>query len=157
MRRFAFRLERVREYRKWQEKLAQQALADARRRLNNARERLADAEAQAEVHQRALESQIRSGTTAGQALVHQIWALRLRDEVADCEDEVRRREDQTSAQRRELTKASQDRKALELLRERRLSEYRLAEGKAEQAVLDEVAGRLNGRRPGDHGEGDGRR
>jgi flagellar FliJ protein len=145
MRRFTFRLEKVRDLRKWKEEISQQHFAAAHQRREEARLRLEYAEAEAELHNQQFGDRISKEFRAGDALVEHRSALRLKQNVADHTDKLQQREQEVEQRRGELVEASRDRKAIETLRERRLDEHKKNVERVEQAILDDVAGQRHAR------------
>lgn len=138
---YMFRLERVRALRERHEEQAKQAFAaalEARRRqadeVMHAEARIASARV-AQLHANAEELR-----------AHQSYLERLEHALELSQQELTRREAELAARRAALTKASQDREALERLKEKGLVDHNREQARIEQNTLDEIAGNSHWRR-----------
>lgn len=138
---FRFRLEPVLDLRRRREDAVRGEYAQALRAVATQQERAVEAQCAVEAATGALRVQ----SVAPVALL-ELRAMsdelgRLRRIVAHEREMVGRMEELADERRRELVQASRDREALETLRRRAEDAHRAAEGRREQAVLDELATR----------------
>lgn len=132
---YRFRLERVRALRERREEQAKQEFAvalQARERCNDEAVRAAARIASAQV------AQLHADGDALQA--HQTYLERLERAEELAQQELERSEVELTERRVALTKASQDREALERLKEKGLVDHNREQARVEQNMLDEIAG-----------------
>jgi flagellar export protein FliJ len=150
--RFTFRLERVLELREREERSRQVALAAFERRRVELETQIRACAGRAR-EERALQAEMLSpggadvGAARSQAAaaVHEIArAQRLSIELAGV---LRKRDDARAA----LARAMADRRAIELLRERAMDEWRAAESRREDRELDDVSMAMTRRTMGQEG------
>ncbi len=143
MKRFTFRLQKIMELRKWRERFSQQKLAEAQRDRTVARrdlrKTLDEVTRQDNLVARLLRS--RGGFKAGDALTGSNYKQRLRNEVAEKEQQVQRCDDVVEKSTVEVIEASRNRQAMETLRERKLEEYTVDANRREQVTMDDDASR----------------
>ncbi|MGC9221319.1 MAG: flagellar export protein FliJ [Solirubrobacteraceae bacterium] len=138
---YRFRLERVRALRERREEQAKQAFATALQQ----RQRSHEAETSAQVMVlEARREQLRASAfaqpTAAQLRAHQLYLERVEQAHRVAAEQLHREEQTLNRQRVALTSASQDREALERLKQKGLAEHRRETARVEQNLLDEIAG-----------------
>jgi flagellar FliJ protein len=144
---YRFRLERVRALRERHEEQAKQSFATALQMRQSSREleaRAQDRIIEARREQSRAGGQL--GACAGDLWAHQLYLERMEDAHRAALDELGRHELTLQQERVALTKASQDREALERLKAKGLAAHTLEAARAEQNTLDEIAGNGRGRR-----------
>lgn len=134
---FVFGLERVRELRAHDEDRAREelaaSLADRLRgeaQLHAATERLRTAQGLAAPG---------APLTGAVLVARQAWTERLERSIDAATDDLHRADAAVARRREALAAAGRKREALDRLRNRKLAEHRLAAGRRETAVLDEIA------------------
>jgi flagellar FliJ protein len=138
---YRFRLERVRALRERHEEQAKQHFAIALLAHEHSQEELARVNARIES---ARSAQLTA--TGGDLIAHQNYVERLEHLRQLALQDVARREVELSERRMALTKASQDREALERLKEKGLVDHNREQARVEQNTLDEIAGNGHWRR-----------
>lgn len=139
--RYNFRLERVRALRERREDQAKQDYALALQ----ARERSRDGVTRAQ--ERIAQARRAQLAASGDELrAHQSYLERMEQAHRVALDDLGRHERALEGRRSALTKASQDREALERLKEKGLAEYVREAARVEQNLLDEIAGNGHRRR-----------
>jgi flagellar export protein FliJ len=138
---YRFRLERVRAFRESHEDQAKQDFAGALQARQHGHDEVMRAEA------RIASARVAQLTAVGDELrAHQSYLERLERAHELALEELVRREVALAERRTALTKASQDREALERLKEKGLQEHNLEQARVEQNTLDEIAGNGHWRR-----------
>ena len=138
---YRFRLERVRALRERHEEQAKQEFAVALQAHEHSRGELTRADARIDS---ARGEQL---TAIGMDLMaHQTYLERLEHLRELALQDLARREVELSERRTALTKASQDREALERLKEKGLVDHNREQARVEQNALDEIAGNGHWRR-----------
>jgi flagellar FliJ protein len=131
---YKFRLERVRALRERHEEQAKQHFAVALQGRERSREQAGRAQ------DRIIEArhaQLRS--TAQELRAHQSYLERMEQAHRVALEELDRHEQALEQSRTALTKASQDREALERLKEKGLADHVRETARVEQNLLDEIA------------------
>jgi flagellar protein FliJ len=132
---FRFRLERVRALRERHEEQAKQDFAVALGRRQQCREEVARAD------DRIVQAQRAQARAAGRELhAHQTYLERMEHARTLALEELERQEIELEARRVALTKASQDREALERLKEKGLADHLREAARIDQITTDEIAG-----------------
>lgn len=137
---FRFSLEKVLELRKHEEQIAALRLAEAQREAERARRAL---EALETLHQQGYDRLAQAhgaGGLAGHLQNLRYVVDRLGQLVADADAVMRAADERVSAMLAELSVALQERRIMDRLRERSLDEWRAEQARAEQKVMDDVAG-----------------
>lgn len=142
-----FKLQTVLDYRQRLENLAQQGLADALRREAALQQQIA--EAQNELHrlQQDLTSRQQDGITVHDLQLFALSIKRQRKALQDLMKQALRLHRDVTVQRDRLTRAAQDKKLLESLKEKKEAEQRYLEQRLETAELDDLAMRLGKNTP----------
>ncbi len=138
---YKFRLERVRALRERHEEQAKQDFATALQERQRSHEELMRTQAKiasARVAQLQAEAE--------ELAQHQSYLERLERAAELAQQELDRREVELAERRAALTKASQDREALERLKEKGLVDHNREQARVEQNTLDEIAGNGHWRR-----------
>lgn len=138
MRRFRFRLERVLSLRRLRSQLQQQRVAVAQAAVRQAQDELRQAQAAYRQASDGLCQHEAGGMTAALFEHGRLHLGRLADTVAAREGDVKAAQAALQAALADLSKARQDEKALERLRERRWEEHRHETLRREQIQLDEI-------------------
>ena len=87
--------------------------------------------------------------------IHRRFVMATQEQILDYLRQLAAVRKKTEAARENLVKATQDRRALEILRDKQKAAYRKALSKAEDAVLDEIALNLSTRRSAARREAEG--
>jgi flagellar FliJ protein len=143
---FRFRLDPVVSLKKRAEDRRKTELAEARKELGKKETDLVNLfEHRESCQQRVVtEMECRSLDVAGK-LVYYAYMERLTDEIANQACAVRESREDVETKRELLLESSREKKALEKLRHRMKERFTESVKKAEQASLDEVAGKLHSR------------
>jgi flagellar protein FliJ len=132
---FRFRLERVRALRERHEEQAKQDFAVALRLRQQCQDEVACAD------DRIVQAQRAQARAAGRELhAHQAYLERMENARTLALQELERQEIELEARRVALTKASQDREALERLKEKGLADHLREVARIDQITTDEIAG-----------------
>jgi flagellar FliJ protein len=142
MKRFRFRLQRVLDVRERMRDEARQELVVKNAARDEAQRVLA------ELEQSALQSTVKEGGTysASDLLMLGDYHARLKREIAYQEEVVARAEAEAEEARAKYVAASQDAKSIEMLKQKRLVEYRDEALKQEGADIDELTVQRHGRK-----------
>jgi flagellar export protein FliJ len=132
---YRFRLERVRALRQSREEQAQMELAGALMRRRRCQDEIRQA---TDRIQEARQAQLHA--LANDLLHHQAYLERLESSHRLLVEELVRHERDVTGRRVTLTARSQDRQALEKLKEKGLDAHNREVARVEQLVLDEIAG-----------------
>jgi flagellar FliJ protein len=144
---YKFRLERVRALRERHEDQAKQDFALALQVRQSAREQESRAQGRIIEARRSQLTAAGQGRFAAQELFsHQIYLERMEQAHRTAVEDVTRQEVKLEQRRVALTKASQDREALERLKQKGREEHTREAARVEQNVLDEIAGNGHWRR-----------
>lgn len=138
---YRFRLERVRALRERREEQAKLDFAAALQQRGKAQDEVIRIDARIGD---ARGAQIRA--VGSDLKAHQDYVERLEHLRRVAQEELVRREQELDARRQSLTKASQDREALERLKEKGLAAHIRELARVEQITLDEIAGNGHWRR-----------
>ena len=139
MKRFSFRLNRVRDLRKWREHFAQRQFADAQNNRQSANRELDEITTQIEDHIRIMEHNIQGGMSAGVALVSSNYSNNLRMDVKEKESELKKCDHEVENCRNELIEKSREKQVLDRLYERQLKEFIKEQNRIEQTIMDDDA------------------
>ncbi len=139
MKRFQFRLQAALDLRRRREETLQGELAQSRVRERHEAERLERLHAAFDhaAHEAALARQGHFHPEETQAAVRYLESLE--EMIATQKDLLRLVQDETRRKRAEVITATQERKALDNLREQHLRDYHRQELREEQNFLDEIA------------------
>lgn len=142
MRSFHFRLERALEISRVREKSLEERLGQALRILHNETLLLVEAEErlEAEFDRRRI---AQSGEIRlGEMILSEAYFAKARKALAYQRQQAALAAAAVELRRADLLAASQDRRTLEKLRERRFDAYQVEQGREDQKHMDEVAARL---------------
>lgn len=146
MRRFAFRLQRVLG-------LKGQLLQAAKRQLGErvaaemrVHEELRAARQRRQEHLSLLAELQQQGMRVDELAMHRRYQVALEQAEIACATRLEQAQEAVATARGEVARRRQDERMLEVLRERRLQEHEVEQARAEQAELDEMAGRRQGDR-----------
>ena len=139
MKKFAFRLQKVMELRKWRERTAQQRLAEAQADRIQARTELRSALDRINAHNENRRKKTHGIFTAGDALTDSQYSRRLIRDASRRAEKVQLNEKNVTRCREELVDKSRAKKVLEKLHDRKFSEYRTAVAHEEQLDMDDDA------------------
>jgi flagellar export protein FliJ len=132
---YRFRLERIRALRERREEEAKMELAGALMRRQQCREELTRAEARIADARRA-----QLDAACAELRDHQAYLERMEQARRLTLDELARHEQDVAGRRARLVTASQEREALEKLKEKGLDAHNREQARVEQITLDEIAG-----------------
>lgn len=141
MARFTFPLEAVLEARRERERSRQQAVAALERERIDIERRIAEYQNTIAETKQSLRDALRSGSRseARELRLHTSNALMLQGKAQQLTLQLAGAYKRLEHARAELASASADRKAVELMRERALEEWRRNEQRRERAELDDLA------------------
>lgn len=142
---YRFRLERIRALRESHEEMAKLELAGALQRHARCEVELATADARI-VDARRAQREPSSSLSATDLRDRQAYLERVERARQVVHEELQRKEAELEDSRSSLTKASQDREALERLKDKSLQTHIRELARAEQYALDEIAGNGHRRR-----------
>ncbi len=132
---YRFRLERVRALRERREDQAKQEFGTAFQMRRNAADEVECAQ------DRIAAARSAQLYASGDELrAHQSYLERMETDHRLAAALLAQREDELEQRRRALTKASQDREALERLKQKGLADFNREAARVEQVMLDEIAG-----------------
>lgn len=144
MKRFAYRLERLLGIRVSREREQARALGVALQEEEHRRARSEEDKARCDAARRQVEV-LPAGSLRAGMLVHLGKTVsRFSERTEAAEAALREASRQSGLERDKYTQARKDRRVLERLKERRHSEWMGDNSRAEQAAIDEVAGRTSG-------------
>ncbi|MDP2210593.1 MAG: flagellar export protein FliJ [Candidatus Aquicultor sp.] len=139
MNRFVFKLKSVLHHRQKKEDLVKKELAEVKRLYEFEKERLTQLNVRFADSHKALREKQKSALDATEISMHAKFIERLERQievqlsrVASLATEVRKVQER-------LLEAAKDRKVLEKLEEKQLSEYKLEAERVEQGIIDEIA------------------
>ena len=143
---FKFRLEPVVSLKKRAEDRRKSELAEARKELGKKETHLVNLFEHREACQENVVSQLecRNLDVPGK-LVYYAYMERLTDEIADQAGAVEQSREDVESKRELLLESSREKKALEKLKDRMRQRFTESAKKAEQASLDDIAGKLHSR------------
>jgi len=139
MKRFKFRLQTVLDQRQTVEDRLLAELAELRREEQAEIHRLRALESVLASAERLLESALQENRNADEISRRDDYAKTMRDDVRLQELTLEAVQRRVEAKRVELIDAMRDRKVMEALRDRQQREYLMAQARAEQNSLDEIA------------------
>lgn len=142
---YRFRLERVRALRERREDQAKLEFAGALERRSQCEAELALAQSRIQ-GARGVQAQSSTPLSAGDLRDRQAYLERVERAHRLVQEELVRHQAELERQRAALTRASQEREALERLKEKGLADHRREAARVEQNVLDEIAGNGHWRR-----------
>ena len=139
MKAFQFRLEKVRKVRETQRRQSQAQFMDERRRLAEEVGRLTTRR-----HERQRAEQMYSGSAKGTTRAGRLLAARYYLSAAEVEVLRQRKnvftaEERAEVARLDLVEKTKDKKVLDRLRERRLTEYHITAQREKQKQIDDTA------------------
>lgn len=137
---FRFRLEKVLELRKHEEQAAALRLAEAEREAERARRALDALEDLRRQGRDRLAQAHGAGGLAGHLQNLRYLVDRLGQLVAEAGAATRAADEKVSEKMAELSVALQERRIIDRLRERSLDQWRAEQVRAEQKLMDDVAG-----------------
>jgi len=139
LKRFSFRLDRVRDLRKWREHFAQRQFADAQNNRLHASKELDETINQINDHIRIMEHNIQGGISAGVALASSNYSQNLRIDVEEKVSVLEKCDFAVEHSRNELVEKSREKQVLERLYERQLKEFMKEQNRIEQKIMDDDA------------------
>lgn len=138
MKRFTFRLERVLTYRKYREKKALGRLVRVRKAYKDIQNTLDRLSAERSAAARACAAEGKSGIDAFRLRMYAAFAQRLAREIENTAMELQNAEASVRRQEAAVKRATQKRKALEILKDHRMETYRKRVEQEDQKRLDEL-------------------
>lgn len=129
------------ELRKWRERFSHQKLAEAQRNHTVASRDLRKTLDEVTRQDSIIRRRVSGIFKAGDALADTNYKQRLRNEMAEKEQQVQRCDDVVEQRTVEVIEASRERQAMETLRERKLEEYTVDANRREQVSMDDDASR----------------
>jgi flagellar FliJ protein len=155
MRVFHFSLGKLLDVRKTQEQQKATTLAHARKESDSARRAREDLVEIQQAGRARLAEAHRVGGSIGVLKNMEFLLERMEDQVREADEVVREADERLVESVRHYTQAVRDRNSLDRLKDRRMEEWRVEEGRREQKEIDEIAVTRHGRRvletPGDQG------
>lgn len=146
MRVFNFSLGRLLEYRRHTEQERALTLVDARKESDSANQAKADLLEIQQAGRAKLAEAHRQGGSIGH-LLNMEYLLEKMEEKVQAADEVCQEADERLVESvRDYSEAVQDRNSLDKLKDRRMDEWKVEEGRREQKEMDEIAITRHGRR-----------
>ena len=136
---FRFRLERLLDLRRAKEGVAQRALADARRAVEEEERRLAELLAEAEEGRRTSRGQRKGLLDLDVLRLQERYRNTIEERIGTSRERLLALGKAEQEARASLTEAMKAVKVLERVREKRLAEWTRAEDREERKFLDEVA------------------
>jgi flagellar export protein FliJ len=144
---FKFRLEPVVSLKKKLEDERKTALAEAKKDLQHKENLLVNLCEHQEACQSEMGDEMRIGALdISRKLVFYAYLERLADEISDHTVAIEKSKDDVETKRDLLLESSREKKALENLKQRMKERYVRRAKKLEQAILDDTAGQLHGRK-----------
>lgn len=140
----SFKLQSVLDYRKLQKDKAQQLLAEAIRKEASLVAQLAALREEIRVLHRDMKEDQAHGVTAHELELYENRCTHKTECIVRIERTIEAARGEIIARRQALLSASQDKKALEKLKERKLEEAEKEMKKKENATIDEIALRFHG-------------
>lgn len=142
-----FKLQTVLDHRQRLENLAQQKLADSLRRESELQHQIAEQQAcLIKLHQELAHRQ-QHGTTIDELQLYQRSIDSKRKQIRKLVEQAEQLHREVARNRRNLTEASQEKKLLENLKDKKEAERRYHENRLEMAELDDIALRLGKKSP----------
>ena len=141
MKKFEFRLDRVMDAYRAQEQDILRKFANAMQHLSQEKNRLEDVRNKISSRDEELRKKAREPMAVGNALMDSLYSDKLRQDAKLIRKEVHLREKKVNEVRVELAEAVRRRKVVELLREKKLEEYKLELKRSEQLETDEHTAR----------------
>lgn len=136
---FDFKLEKVLDLRKQEERVRAESLARARREADDARRAMRDLE-ELRKDGRTRLTQAHGGSRPIGQLQNLEWVLgRLENELEAAQQKVRAADEEMVARTTDFQEAVRDRQALDRLREKQMEGWKAHQAREEQKAMDEVA------------------
>ncbi len=154
MKKFRFPLEKVLELRVEEERTKAAELASARREADDARKKREQIESARDTSRARLTEAHGSGGTVGHLQNLEYVVGQMDSQLADADAACQAADEQVESSRDHFTRAFRSRRTLDHLREKRLADWRLENGRQEQKSIDETAITRHGR-DADGGSGGG--
>ena len=142
---FKFNLQPVLNHRQFIEDSLQKEYAHLKSRLAKQHDRLVRLEHKQQHLTEELHHKQHQGTTSSALLLYVDFLDQLHVDIKQLAEKITGLENQTALKRAELLAAMKNRKALEKLKEKKVSEHMAILAKAEQAFLDEIGINRHGR------------
>ena len=146
MRVFQFSLGRLLDFRRHEEEQRAQTLADARRKSDSAKKARQDLVEIQQAGRSKLADAHRNGGSIGVLRNMEFVIERMEDHVKEAEQVCQEADEKLVESVKDYTKAAQERHSLDCLKDRRMEEWKVEEGRREQKEIDEVAITRHGRR-----------
>ncbi|MFH0882730.1 MAG: flagellar export protein FliJ [bacterium] len=146
MKKFTFRLQRLMDAKRGEERLRQRDLGIEQQKLSDEEiklQKLSDDLKQVYQEQR---EKLKKGTRVGDLLLSHQWQRNLRTRIRGQTKEVEKQESRVETAREVLVDVSREKKVLEKLRERRKDEHQHQVNTETQNQLDDIGARLHRRR-----------
>lgn len=142
MAKFTFRLQTVIKVKEIQEKRIERELAQIKKRILQERQRLDNLEDEKEkiTSSHPLDGKI----TVADAIVHENYIRKITDEIQFQSARLENLAKSESKKIDEVLDVKKDKEAIELLKQKRLEEFKREMAKNEQILLDAIAQRLSG-------------
>jgi len=134
-----FGLETVLNYRRRLEDLAQSHLAEARQAEEQVRQQLADQQNMYQLLVSTIEREQATGVNILELIRHEEHLHYIKAQVAELENELKKKCDHVARTRKELLKRAKERRVMDKLKERQNTAWQNYLDKKEAAVLDEIA------------------
>jgi len=146
MRVFHFSLGRLLDFRRHEEQQRAQTLAAARRTSDSAQKARQDLVEIQQAGRSKLADAHRNGGSIGVLRNMEFVLERMEDHVKEADQECEEADEKVVESVKDYTKAAQNRHGLDCLKDRRMEEWKVEEGRREQKEIDEVAITRHGRR-----------
>jgi len=139
MKRFNFRLKKVLKHKEIVEDLEKERLGKAKSELQRERERLQRMEDQRRRTREELKERRTSRISLPEALIYEAYLERVDEEVSQQATKAAQLSQKVQRTRDDLLQASQEKRIVEKLRERKEAEYTIELRKFEQGISDEAS------------------
>jgi flagellar FliJ protein len=134
-----FRLEQLLKYRKEVEKVQQLELAEARVEQESAQERLRSEQESMELLAQECSKRVLAGIEVQDLQLYGQFSRRKIKEIREIKESLPLLEQVVQEKRESLMTAAKEKKALEVFKERKMRDLRMAQLGRERAFLDEIA------------------
>jgi flagellar protein FliJ len=142
---FGFSLSKVLDFRRHQEHEQARSLAQARTEAEAAHQARRDLERIQAEGRAKLATAHNMGGSVGQMRNMEFILGRMEDHLREAQAECQRADEGVVERVKTYVEALKQRQILDKLRERRLEEWKVGEGRREQKIMDEVASNRHGR------------
>ncbi|HHY90642.1 MAG TPA: flagellar export protein FliJ [Clostridiales bacterium] len=138
MSKFHFRYQNLLEVKARYEDSKKIELSEAKRRLENEKEKLADFKLDKENNEQYMCEKIQEGTNIAHLKIFHSYVNYLNQKINEQRITVEQCSQEVARTRKELLIASQDKKVFEKLKEKEMKLFKLAEKKAEDLLVDQL-------------------